>query len=269
MRFFEPNAGWSQVAPHIKVVGLSIAVLTRTSEAELMRIFGDLQERNVAISLDMLPLPGGPNTCGHQVEGYSAPGQTITIAKHVKYLGAMPESYSMDEPLYFGHFYSRQNACHSELPTLIQQVAQRVKEVRSVFPNVRIGETEPIMAVTQGGLAELEQWLDLYEQATGEPLSFMTLDMDWDAQWRPRISAVVDLLRSKRVAVQIIYNGSGRATSDEEWTDQAVGRFLAFEAIRKPDVATFTSWNPHPTHLLPESDSRTLTGLVYRYIHSN
>ena len=175
----------------------------------------------------------------------------------------------MDEPLYFGHFYSRQNACHSELPTLIQQVAQRVKEVRSVFPNVRIGETEPIMAVTQGGLAELEQWLDLYEQATGEPLSFMTLDMDWDAQWRPRISAVVDLLRSKRVAVQIIYNGSGRATSDEEWTDQAVGRFLAFEAIRKPDVATFTSWNPHPTHLLPESDSRTLTGLVYRYIHSN
>jgi len=268
MKFFEPNAAWSQVAPHVRVVGLSIEALTQTSQSDLTTILTDLRQRNMPISLAMLPLPGGgPTGCGYQVEGYSAPGQTRQIANNVKALGSVPKAYSMDEPLYYGHFYTGTNACQTDLPTLIQQVAQSVRDARSVFPGVEIGETEPIMAVTQGGLTDLSNWLDFYQQTIGEPLGFMTFDMDWSSQWSSRIPAVITLLRSKGVAVQVIYNGSGSATSDGNWTGEAVTHFQAFEAIAKPDGARFTSWNPHPSHMLPDSDPTTLTGLVNSYIH--
>jgi len=209
---------------------------------------------------------GGPTGCGYQVEGYSAPGQTRQIANNVKALGSVPKAYSMDEPLYYGHFYTGTNACQTDLPTLIQQVAQSVRDARSVFPGVEIGETEPIPAVTQGGLTDLSNWLDLYQQTIGEPLGFMTLDMGWRSQWSSQIPAVISLLHSKGVAVHVIYNG-GSATSDGNWTSEAVSHFQAFEAIAKPDAAEFMSWNPYPTHMLPDSDPTTLTGLVNGYIH--
>jgi hypothetical protein len=267
LTFFDPSAPWSQVAPHINVVGLSIRALTQTSQSDLNMMLADLRQRNMSISLDMLPLPGGgPTGCGYQVEGYSAPGQTRQIANNVKALGSVPKAYSMDEPLYYGHFYTGTNACQTDLPTLIQQVAQSVRDARSVFPGVEIGETEPIPAVTQGGLTDLSNWLDLYQQTIGEPLGFMTLDMGWRSQWSSQIPAVISLLHSKGVAVHVIYNG-GSATSDGNWTSEAVSHFQAFEAIAKPDAAEFMSWNPYPTHMLPDSDPTTLTGLVNGYIH--
>jgi hypothetical protein len=265
MGLFQPNAPWKQASTHVKVFELSAAALSKAPNEGLQTIFSGLRERNIALALDMLPLKPGTG-CGFHVEGYSAAGQTLSFAQHVKALGGTPAYYDMDEPLYFGHLFNGPNACHADLATLAQDVADKVKQARSLFPDVKIGESEPIIAVTQGGTAVLEQWLDAYQRAVGEPLSFMRLDMDWQGAWRQRIPAVAQILRRKGVALQVIYNGSGQDPSDDAWVSHATEHAKAFEGVIKPDSVAIQTWNSHPTHVLPDSDPHTLTGLVNQYV---
>jgi hypothetical protein len=264
MALFEPNAPWSKAAAHVKAFELSAAALGKASDQGLQTIFAGLRERHIALALDMLPLKPGAG-CGFHVEGYSAAGQTLSFAQHVKALGGSPAYYDMDEPLFYGHQYNGANACHTDLNTLAQDVAEKVKQVRGMFPDVKIGESEPL-AVAQDGTAALEQWLDAYQRAVGEPLGFMRLDMDWQGPWRQRVPAIAQLLRRKGVAVQVIYNGSGQDKSDDEWVSHAADHAKAFEGVVKPDSVAIQTWNPHPTHVLPDSDPRTLTGLVNAYV---
>src|ERR1019366_8727288 len=117
------------------------------------KIIDGLRERHIALELDMLPLTGrgnyiAPNGCGFLVEGYAAPLQSIWVAKRFKALGGDVLFFTMDEPLYYGHFFNGTNACHNSVDELIADAAEKINQVRSQFPGVEIGEAEPIIAVT-------------------------------------------------------------------------------------------------------------------------
>jgi hypothetical protein len=266
MGLFATGAPWNQAAGHIKVIELSNAALSKAPEQDLQKVFAGLRERHIALALDMLPLKGSSSTCGYHVEGYSNPGQTLSFAQHVKALGGLPTYYDMDEPLYYGHYYQGVNACQSDLSTIAQDIAEKVKQVRAMFPDVKIGESEPLIAVVnQDGITGLEKWLEAYRRAVGEPLGFMRLDMDWQGPWRQRVPAIAQLLRREGVALQVIYNGSGQDKSDDEWVNHAAQHAKDFEGVVKPDSVAIQSWTPRPTHVLPDTDPRTLTGLVNQY----
>ncbi len=265
-QLFEPGAPWTKAAAKVKVFELSNLVLTRSSDADLRKIFDGLKERHIALALDMLPLTGGAGKCGFHVEGYSAAGQTITIARKVQSLGGQPQYYDMDEPLFFGHFYDKQNACQSSIEDIAADVAGKVKQVRSIFPSVEIGETEPIEDITRAGPGDLARWADAYQAATGAPLAFLRLDMNWTApDWRPKVNAAARVLRSKGVSLQVIYNGSGRDASDQEWTSHALANARSFESVLMPDCVVIQTWNNFPRRVLPDSDPTTLTGMVNQY----
>jgi hypothetical protein len=270
-RLFESGAPWQKAASHVKAFELSIQLETGASDEELKKVIDGLRGRHVALALDMLALTGrgdrvAPNGCGFHVEGYAAALQSLSVAKRFKALGANVVYFDMDEPLYFGHFFSGANACHSSVDALIADVAEKVKQVRSQFPEVEIGEAEPVIAVTKFGLADLEKWLDAFQVATGKRLSFLRLDIDWTAQWQPQVIAVAQLLKRKGVQLQVIYNGSDHDKSDEEWTSRALANANAFEAAVKPDVVVIQSWATYPKHVLPETDPTTMTGLINQYL---
>lgn len=50
----------------------------------------------------------------------------------------------MDEPLYFGYFYSGPYACNYTLAQLANNVAATLQQIRTVFPNVLIGDNMPV-----------------------------------------------------------------------------------------------------------------------------
>ncbi len=270
-RLFDSGAPWQKAASQVKAFELSIQLETGASDEQLKKVIDGLRERHIALALDMLPLTGrgervAPNGCGFHVEGYAAALQSLAVAKRFKALGGDVVYFDMDEPLFYGHFFNGTNACHSSVDELIADVADKVKQVRGQFPEVQIGEAEPIMAVTEFGLADLEKWLDAFQAATGKPLSFLRLDMDWNAQWQPQVIAVAKLLKRKGVQLQVIYNGLDRDRSDEEWTSHAVANANAFEAAVKPEVVVIQSWATYPKRVLPETDPRTMTGLINKYL---
>jgi hypothetical protein len=265
---FTPGAPWTRAASRTKAFEVSIQVLTMASDADLKKIFDGLRERHVALALGMLPLTGGPENakCGHNVEGYSSALQTLAVAQRVKKLGGEPQFYDMDEPLYFGHLYAGQNACHSSIQDIAADTAAKVKQVKGIFPSVEIGDSEPIEHLYRDRLGDLKDWLDAFQMATGSPLSFLRLDMNWSDDWRNPVIAVSQLLAQKGVPLQIVYNGSGNDRSDQEWISHALANARAFESVVKPAGVAIETWNSFPKRVLPETDPMTLTGLLDQYV---
>jgi hypothetical protein len=174
----------------------------------------------------------------------------------------------MDEPLYYGHVFNGRGACHTSIVDIAKDVAVKVKQVQAIYPDAKFGDVEPMGVPDDAWLSDVEQWLDAYQAATGQRLAFFRVDMQWHAAWRGQMQQLTALLKRKGVPLQIIYNGAGDAASDEAWTAQAADRFRQYETsgLPLPDAAVFQSWTPHPTHVLPETDPRTMTELVDQYL---
>jgi hypothetical protein len=269
---FRPNAPWGQAASHIAVFGMGLpGRRTPQTDFDLAGAFADLRRRNIGLSVDMLPLsgpdsPSQERKCGYHVEGYSAPGQTLSTAQWIKSLGGEPRFFEMDEPLYYGHVYNGPNACHSTVEEIVREVAVKVAQVRSIFPNVRVGDGEPIMGFAKDTwLQDLDAFFSEYQTATGQALAFFRLDIDWNQGWRGRIPPLMQLLKRHGIPLQVIYNGSGQDGSGKQWIDEAMKHAAEFESVAKPDVAAIQCWTQHPRYILPESDPDSLSNMVNRY----
>ena len=268
---FKPDAPWKKAASHVAAFELSIQLETQASDEQLKEVIDGLRAKHIALALDMLPLTGrgnriAPSGCGFQVEGYASAMQSLAVAKRFRSLGADVTYFDMDEPLYFGHFFEGTNACRTSLGDLMADVSQKIRQVSAQYPNAQFGEAEPIVAITRSGLVDLEHWLDTFQSATGKPLAFLRLDIDWKAPWQGPVAEVARLLKRKGVRLQVIYNGSPRDTSDAAWISHAFGNAMAFETITTPDDVVIQSWDTYPKRFLPETDATTMTGLIDSYV---
>jgi hypothetical protein len=282
MELFRPEAPWVSAASHVTVLSVPESLVMQRPDNELQQMFADLARRHIKLGLAMSPLEGRPSAeapqCGVGVEAFSAPGQALMLARKVKRLGGKVDYYTMDEPLYFGHFYTadakqgptgKHSGCHLPINDIAQDAAKRMRDVRSVFPDVKVGDVEPFTEFPDNEWANvLSQWFDAFQSATGERLAYFRLDLVWVKPWQRRMGQLTGLLRSKQVPLQVIYDGSGVAPSDEVWIGQAVERFQEFEGKNGilPQAAIIQSWHTRPSRTLPESDPGTLSNLVLRYV---
>ncbi len=183
-------------------------------------------------------------------------------------LGGELKYADMDEPLFFGHDFDGPNACHASIEEIAQDVAIKVAQIRAVFPNIEIGDAEPL-AQFEGpkGVGELEHWFAAYEAAVGRPLAFFQLDIDWKRNWQKQILPLARILRRHRIKFGVMYNGNPQSPSDIAWTTEAEAHFKAFESDgrKPPDQAIFQSWVSHPSLALPETKPGTFTNLILRY----
>lgn len=265
MKLYEPDAHWQIAASHVSVFAISGEVVQQDSHVDLRRMLNDLGRRHIAIELGIAPL-SGYGRCGHDVEGYSAPGQPLSDAQRLKTEGAVINDFSMDEPLHFGHIYSGRNACHDSISDIAKEVAIKIKGLQAVYPNVPIGDVEPVASGQKDWLRDLNHWFDAFEANTGQKLAFFRADIQWSRHWQDEMDGLRALLSRKGIPLQVIYNGNG--DTNEDWVATAVRHIQRYESGGRPppDVAVIQSWDRNPTHLLPESDPVTLTGLVDWYV---
>ena len=273
MALFSPNAPWKRAASAVSGFEIGDPLAFQGRAADLAQIFSSLRDRGMDLVVGTLALSGrGPGRCGYGVEGYAAPGRAYALARRIQALGGAPRYFVMDEPLYYGHAFDRERAkagCHFSIADVAKNVAKNIAGLRTVFPNVRVGDVEPLMAFSEATwLTDLENWLDAFQSETGDALAFFRLDLAWDSPWQQRISALTQLLQRKGVPLQVIYNGSGKARTDEAWIAEAVTNFEHYEADggSSPDVSVFQFWTPYPSRTLPESDPRAATWLINQYI---
>lgn len=268
-RMFEPNAPWQRAAERTKVMKVSTMFAFRAPDDLLAHMIADLKRRNIALALEglMLTIPR-PDSCGRGVEGYTGPVTLLRAAERIRRLGGELRYIAMDEPLYFGHYFTGPNACRTPIDALARDVADRIRSLRAVFPNLQVGDIEPFGGPQFKDWNDLlMQWAEAYRRALGEPLPFLHLDVQWRRPHQKSMQDLAGRLRKAGIRIGIIYNGDVTDTA-EQWTARAVDRFVEVEshAALIPDQAIFQIWgNPKPPLNLPETDPAAFTSLVNRY----
>lgn len=267
MALFRSNAAWKQAAEHVAVFKVSTQWLLYGSDANLKRMVANLRARNIALGVEALMIPHMAN-CGQGIEGYSARGTIALIAQRIKQLGGSLDYIAMDEPLNWGHAYVGEQACQSSIFEVAQQVAENVAAAKEVFPNVQIGDIEPIGSSPEDWVNKIEQFASAFAAATGDSLAFIHADIQWSSNYLPALKHLTQWAHSNGIKVGYIYNALDAGRTNVAWVNDALARARTIEAnaAMRPDHAVLQTWTTLPDKWLPETTSGTMTNFVDQYV---
>lgn len=271
MDLFKPDAPWEKAASRLAIFKFGTRFVLHSDDAELKTVIDDLRRRHIAFAVELGVLEsGGPGTCGYGVEGYGNPTAVESVARRVKALGGQIDNVAMDEPVWFGHIVdkvskSNGNGCRYSVPEIAEKAAAKIAVLRRYFPDIKIGDIEPVSARAPGGPQSIDDILtfeNLLREKTGAAPVFFHADMAWAFQgWQPLLETLATRLRASGVRFGVICDGDPTAGGNDAWVDQAVERCrkVAANPRTRPEDFIVQSWEPLPTRMLPETDPGSLT----------
>eukprot|EP00026_Physarum_polycephalum_P002727 Phypoly_transcript_02735.p1 GENE.Phypoly_transcript_02735~~Phypoly_transcript_02735.p1 ORF type:complete len:433 (-),score=35.04 Phypoly_transcript_02735:114-1412(-) len=264
---------WTSAAK-VDVFIFPTSLLSLSSFSDLSRMVIFLTKRNIHIALAHGPLIApADHSCGnnasHNVEGFGGPLEATSAAVRLKGLGASLAYVALDEPLYYGHCYSGQLACHFPISTIVSQIAQSVAIFKSYYPHVIIGDMEPIDSYASqcnphNWQSDIINYVNSYKEVTGLPLAFFQDDPYWPTffEYRP---ALLQVLANLQVPYGMIFTGDNAQGSDAAWMAAAqsnIRLYFLSHNLTVPTIAAVESWNEWPAYMLPDSNSSRLSYLI-------
>ena len=264
MKMLSSTDGWATTAGQTAAFVLNIDFVLHASTADLQQVIDFLDAHDIAICLMAPVLPKGSDGTGMGLEGYGNPTALQNAVQRLASLGGDVKYFQMDEPLGHSVAINDPHAEKAPVATLAQQAAASVAIVQSVFPDVQVGQIDTA-AVSASDYATFAAD---FQQDSGTPLSFVTLDVNWNAAQTPSAqTALVSNLESIAQSVHgagaqfgIVDDGLQGRTS-LNWVQSAEQHMAMMEAdpLIRPDISLVQSWVPQPVHLLGEGAPDTLT----------
>jgi len=267
MELFKPDARWPKAARSTRIFKVSTQFLHRASDAELAAMIAGLRLRHIALAMEAEILITSPR-CGNGVPGYTTAAVIQKAAQRIAQVGGRIDYVAFDEPMTWGHFAQRGAACHYTVDEVVRNIAPNVATLKTTFPGVKFGDIEPVTDQTAARLDDILTFARLFEQHTGERLAFLHADLIWQNNWKPQLVAWKTRLRAAGISYGVIIDGDPADKTDIAWTNNAIARYraLAGDAAMRPDEFVFQSWQPRPTHFLPEDKPGTLTSVIVETI---
>src|SRR5579864_8108114 len=205
MKLFTPSAPWPEAASHTDVFLVNDIVFLgelpgSPSDSQWRQVFADLNRRGIAFAISWGPLT--PEGCGTNMEGFDGENGA-RIANKIKALGGTLKYIAMDEP-FVGAI-----GCNWTPRQTAENALRSIARVRTVFPEVIVGDIEPIPAAQEPAewLRRYSAWLDAWKDVSGAPFSFFHLDVNWSLDWVPHVEAMRRELEAHHVPFGMIYNG--------------------------------------------------------------
>jgi Domain of unknown function (DUF4214) len=272
MNLFAADSPWSQARGRIHIFTIYSQLVNYGPDSAMRMIFTYLNQNHIALAMDFGPLMANAQ-CGQNVEGYSGgPGEAIRVAQKIKSLGGNLAYVAMDEPLYFGHYSQQPGACQWPIQTVAQQAAATARAFKTVFPDVQIGDIEPLNAFANSASAnkwpaDTKEWIEGFRAAAGFPLAFFHDDADWSVPLNRFIPQLQELLEREDIPFGMIFDGTDNAVSDAGWMAAAEEHIQAYNhsGNARPAQIIFQTWNAYPTRVLPETSPTALSYLVDFY----
>jgi hypothetical protein len=265
MDLFTTDAPWGEAAARVQVFKLyGEWVAYNATDAELAQVIADLNRRGIAIAFEAGPLTP-TDSCGQGIEGFTSVEENLRIAQRIQKAGGTAQYVAFDHPYDAGALNTSENACHWTAQEVAENAALSVAAIRSVFPNIIVGDIE----TADHNMKEIARWVDACNDAFGEDLGFLHMDINYSlADWAKNTREIEDYLRTRGVAFGIIYFGDRSDESDEAWLSNTGERIKTYELDYggQPDQVVFQSWHDHPDHVLPESDAYSFTWFINQYL---
>ena len=277
--FGDPDAPWPDFMNRVQVV--AAAGIMQVPDDVLAKMFVKLKQKHLTFAIESLAQSWVHEAeCGHGVESYYDPPGARKVAEKIKAAGGQIDIVAMDEPLYYGRYYSGRDACHSSIEKVAERAAAIMREYRQVFPNVVIGDIEPFPAITSqpNWQNEYAAWMQAFSAASGEKLAFLQVDINWrggtggprSADWRQSLRQITSFAQTQRLPIGIIYNANmtPAISSDKAWLDSAVQNIAQIEGKMGiiPAQAIFHSWDKFPRRSITDEAGLGEDYLVKYYL---
>jgi hypothetical protein len=259
MKLFTPSAPWSEAASRTQVFLVNDIIFSGVlpgapSDSQWRQVFADLDRRGIAFAISWGPLT--PEGCGTGTEGFDGENG-VRIANKVKALGGTLKYIAMDEP-FVGAL-----GCKWTPRQTAENALRSIARVRTVFPDVIVGDIEPIPSsqAPADWLQRYSAWLDAWKDVSGAPFPFFHLDVNWSLDWVRHVEAMRHELATRDIPFGMIYNGYWEDTADADWVRDAIAHFTKYETQTgvTPDHVAFEGWDHHPLHALPETSPAAMT----------
>lgn len=266
MNLFKPDAPWQNAASKVQVLKLyGEWVAYNATKEQLKEVVDDMNRRGIALAVEAGPLDPYAD-CGQGIEGFAGMEEGLKIARRIKNAGGELSLIALDEPYYFAHFYDGPNACHWDAEKVAKEVGEYIKAIRQVFPNVMIGDTEPLTG--SANAQDYMNWLDVFRNVNEFNLDFLHMDIDWSRpDWPDEVIMIEKYGDKINMPVGIIYTGNAFDKTNEAWLTTAGERVKKLEVEKHAnlDHILFQSWNDKPDHVLPETIDFTFTNFINDY----
>jgi hypothetical protein len=257
------SAKWEEASAVVHALKINTAWIEKVaSEDQLRNVFANLARAKIKVALEMDGLRK-TEKCGK--EGFSA-RDPMNILKKLKAAGGTVDYIVLNEPFAWGSKHLGEGSCRWAPERVAQELKSFITSARSLFPNVKVGDVEPLWQDLDS--SELIRWVDLFAEVTGTGLAFFHLDVDYKIpDWAGKGRQVEEAMRGRGIPFGIQYFGNRSDTSDAQWLDSAARRVFTYETSKggRPDHALIQSWHRHPNFLLPETDPTAFTAFLLRY----
>ena len=272
MDLFRPDAPWTRAASELKAFEIGTQFGLYSTDVQLRSVIDDLKRRHIRLAVELGVLTAH-DRCGRGIEGYASPNAVENLANRIKKFGGQIDDVAMDEPGWFGHIskglVKNPDAvtCQDSIPYLIDQIAPKIAILREIFPDIEIGDIEPVTGKSPSAVDDVMTFAELFQKKTVRPLAFIHADLAWNTNWGPVLGNMANHLRRQGLRFGVICGGGGsevkgeEARTNEQWVRTAIQRCHAMAANPsiRPEDFVVQSWEPLPTKMLPETDPGSLT----------
>ncbi|MEZ4481913.1 MAG: PKD domain-containing protein [Dehalococcoidia bacterium] len=263
---------WDIARGQVDVFQLYWEWVTKVPPADVVEAVQFLEAAGIQVAVEVPALQwqtAGP-VCGVTGEGWVEDHVAIALevldridaaGVTVDYL-TMQEPYTSASPTTAAPYPAQ---CNWSMAQIAAHVANYVAAVHAEYPDVRFGDVESDHASP----AELAAWAQAYETATGVPLAYLHLDVDWSfrSDWPERALQVEQLTGAALIPFGIIYNGLHTDPSSGAWIANALAHAAQYEGQvgGSPQHVDFQSWHRYPNQLFPDTDPNAMTSIVSQY----
>jgi hypothetical protein len=261
--FAEPSP-WPTGLARVQVMQFRAPYIARKpTQSAAYAVFLKAHKIGIAAVMEVMPA----DTCGQGVEGLMSRKGIDFYPRAIKtQAGIDLDRVVMDEPLYFGHDYTGNNACRFSIAEVAKGVAESEAVIRSYHPGARFVLAEPVSL--PGGPAELAQFLDALKAAAHEYPASVRLDVQWRKEWKSAVPPFVRVLEQRGIRWGVVLNAAGGTKTDRDWIASAKSNAQAFlQAMPgRPDHVMIQTWDPNPIRITPKSDPDTMTGYLKWFV---
>jgi hypothetical protein len=259
-KLFDDPSLWPTGLGKVNVMQFRAPYITRKPD-DAKKYIDYLKAHNIGVAVGMTVMPS--DTCGQGVEGIMTHKGIDMYPRTIKAAGVSIDYVVMDEPLFFGHDYTGKNACNLSIDDVAKGVAESINTIKSYHPNAKFVLVEPEQSLP-GGVAELSQFLEAYKNYVHEYPASVRFDVGWRRNWRSELPPFISWLSSHNIGYGVVYNATGGISNDAAWVASAKENATSFAAAihAQPEHIMIQTWEPFPSHIVPESDPNSMTGYL-------
>lgn len=244
----------------VSVVKLYEVTLALRPDAELKTFFSYLNAHGIELAIEGMPLVATQGQPGYGVESFSEqPTDLNVLLTKAKNDGANVSYMAWDEPMTYGY----EATGYLTPAQTAAEVVHANGTVRALFPDVKIGDIEPVGGSNSLGI--ISQWDAVYARASGSQFDFFQEDIQaTDTGWQTQVEQVTQAGQAAGMQVMAIVDGFWNASSNDQWVSEAfaTAQALTEMAGAVPNVLVVQSWNPYPSNVDDPSQPGTLAGLL-------